>query len=153
MSLIAAFGFLTMASPAMAEPCWPDGRSSDSGEIARLLATYAHYADAQDVPGFTGLFTDDGIWDLGASGRFVGKEAIGDFFGKIPAGGRHVTANLKIDVAADGTATARSYVILMALQDGRPAINGGGTYDDVLVRIGCIWKIRSRTFTPWKAAE
>ena len=152
--LLAAFGLLAalVASPATAGSCWADGRSSDSAEIADLLARYAHMADAQDVAGFVGLFTEDGVWDLGDSGRFTGAEAIRGFFSKIPGGGRHVTSNYMIDVAADGTATARSYVVLMGLEEGKPVIRGGGSYADMLVRTGCTWKIRSRIFAPWKPA-
>lgn len=151
-SLLAAFGLLSALAPppaGAAKPCWADGRSSDSAEIASLLSRYGHYADALNTAGFVGLFTDDGVWDLGDSGRYAGSEAIRGFFSKIPGGSRHVTSNYLIDVAADGTATARSYVTLMGLEGGRPVVRGAGTYQDALVRIGCAWKIRSRTFTAW----
>lgn len=154
--LLAVFGMnaaLGTAPATAAKSCWADSRSSDSSEIASLLSRYANMADRQDVEGFVGLFTDNGIWDLGASGRFEGREAIGGFFSKIPGGGRHVTSNYQIEVFADGTAKARSYVTLMGLEDGRPVIRGAGAYDDELVRIECIWKIRSRTFTPWTASR
>jgi hypothetical protein len=155
-SRLAAFGLLAVlvSSPAAAaKPCWADGRSSDSAEIASLLSRYGHMADTLDIAGFVGVFTDDGVWDLGASGRFVGSEAIKGFFSKIPGGSRHVTSNYMIDVTGDGTARARSYVTLMGLEDGRPVVRGAGRYEDELVRIGCTWKIKSRTFTPWKSAQ
>jgi hypothetical protein len=154
-SLLAAFGLLAaLASPPAeaAKSCWADRRSSDSAEIASLLSRYGHHADAKDEAGFVALFTDDGVWDLDATGRFAGSEAIRAFFSKLPGGSRHITSNYVIDVAADGTARARSYVTLMGLEAGRPVVRGAGTYEDVLVRIGCTWKIKSRKFTPWKAA-
>ena len=154
--LLAALGLLWELAPGQAaatKPCWADSRSSDSAEIASLLSRYAHYADAQDADGFVGLFTDDGVWDLGVSGRYVGHDAIRGFFSKIPAGGRHVTSNYAIEVSRDGTAEARSYVTLMGLVEGHPVIRGAGTYEDQLVRIGCDWKILSRTFTPWTAPQ
>ena len=152
--LAAAFGLLCALSPSgvtAAKPCWADGRSSDSAEIVSLLSRYGHYADTLDVEGFVGLFTEDGVWDLGASGRFAGREAIRGFFSKIPGGSRHVVSNFVIDVSDDGTARARSYVTLMGLDAGRPVIRGAGSYDDELVRTGCTWKIRSRRFTAWQA--
>ncbi len=155
-SLLAALGLLAAPAPApatTAQPCWADGRSSDSAEIASLLSRYGQLADALDVAGFVGLFTDDGVWDLGASGRYAGADAIRGFASKLPGGSRHVTSNYLIEVADDGTAKARSYVTLMALEAGRPVIRGAGTYEDALVRVGCSWKIRSRTFSPWKAAQ
>ena len=153
-SLLAAFGLLAaLASPpaGAAKPCWADGRSSDSAEIATVLARYAHHADAKDDAAFVGLFTEDGVWDLEGTGRFAGAEAIRGFFSKIPGGSRHVTSNFMIDVATDGTARARSYVVLMGLEEGRPVVRGAGTYEDELVRLGCTWKIRSRRFTAWKS--
>ena len=154
--LLAAFGLLAALGTApatAAKPCWADSRSSDSAEIASLLSRYGHMADQQDVEGFVGLFTDNGIWDLGASGRFEGKPAIRDFFSKIPGGSRHVTSNYQIEVFADATAKARSYVTLMGLEEGRPVVGGAGTYEDDLVRIECAWKIRSRKFSPWTSSR
>ena len=153
-SLIAAFGLLAAlaSSPAAAaKSCWADGRSSDNGEIAGVLARYGHYADARDGAALAGLFTADGVWDLGAMGRFVGSEAIQGFVKGIAGASRHVTTNYAIDIATDGTARARSYVTLLTLDEGRPVVRGAGIYEDELVRIGCAWKIKSRKYTPWKA--
>ena len=82
-----------------------------------------------------------------------GKPAIRDFFSKIPGGSRHVTSNYQIEVFADATAKARSYVTLMGLEEGRPVVGGAGTYEDDLVRIECAWKIRSRKFSPWTSSR
>jgi hypothetical protein len=153
---LVALGLLAAASPSLAapgtsaKPCWADGRSSDKAEIAGVLARYAHYADTKDDAGFAGLFTPDGTWEAEGLGRFAGTEALRNFIRGIPAGSRHITANYAIDVAADGTATARSYVMLLGMEAGHPVIRGTGIYDDVLVRIGCAWKFKSRKYVAWK---
>ncbi len=153
-SLLVASGLLAALTPPpahAAKPCWADGRSSDNAEIAGVFARYGHYADAKDAAGLAGLFTADGVWDLGAMGRFVGSEAIQGFVKGIPGASRHVTTNYVIDIATGGTAKARSYVTLLTLDEGRPVVRGAGIYEDELVRVGCAWKIKSRKYTPWKA--
>jgi hypothetical protein len=154
-SLLAALGLLAAlrASPAgAANACWADGRSSDKAEIAGVLARYGHYADARNDASLAELFTPDGTWEAAGIGRFAGTDELRRFIRNIPAGTRHVTANYAIDVAADGTATARSYVVMLGMDGGRPVIRGTGNYEDVLVRVGCAWKFKSRKYVAWRPA-
>lgn len=150
---LAAFGLLLALAPApvgAAKPCWSAAQSSDKAEIAGVLARYALYADAKDEAAFAALFTADGSWEAEGVGRFAGTDALRRFIRGIPAGTRHVTANYVIDLAADGSATARSYVVMLGMESGHPVIRGTGTYEDVLVRVGCAWKFRSRKYAAWK---
>ena len=156
-ALLAALGLLSAAASfstpvEAAKPCWPQGQSSDTAEIAGVLARYAQYADAKDDTGFAGLFTADGTWEADGLGRFAGTEELRRFIKAIPGTTRHITVNYVIDLAADGTAAASSYVMMLGMDGGRPVIRGTGNYEDVLVRIGCTWKFRSRKYVTWKPA-
>jgi ketosteroid isomerase-like protein len=118
--------------------------ADDLDAIRRLLAEYCHAIDGGDSEGWAGLFTEDGVFDLGGS-ALVGREALAKFAASVPPGGRHVVVNELIDIDGD-EASVRAYLFLFA---GSPAaVATRGTYDDKLQRGPDGWRFARRAFTP-----
>lgn len=84
--------------------------------IRNLRAEYAYVCDAGfDPHRIAATFTEDGVFDAGAFGRFEGREAIAAYFAAVPemlSWSMHVMGTSRIEVA-DGAreATGRWYFL------------------------------------------
>ena len=102
--------------------------------IRNLRAEYAYVCDAGfDPDRIAATFTEDGVLDAGAFGRFEGREAIGAYFADVPAmlsWSMHVMGTSRIEVA-DGAreATGRWYFLEPCIMDGADTWVMGA-YDD-----------------------
>ena len=129
-------------------------------QIRRLKALYCDYCDeGYDADGLCGLFTEDGVWDGGALGRFEGRERLRRFFENMPnvmSFAIHHVTNSSIVLDDDGQAAeGRWYLLQMAtLARQNRAVWLTGRYVDRLVREEGSWKFRhvsltARFFSPY----
>lgn len=127
-------------------------RLEDEQAIERLLIEYGRTLDARDFAAYGALFAAEGEWK-GALGTYKGPAQIQSEMERIFAGaaedipkGRnfHVMSNFDITVQGD-RATARSSFIFYKLEGSKPVAEVAGRYEDVLVRVGGVWKFLQRS--------
>jgi 3-phenylpropionate/cinnamic acid dioxygenase small subunit len=121
--------------------------------IADLVARYAWAYDTRDWDALIACFTPDALLTL----RVAGGELAGPFRGHTEImrlmrdsaaaqddRRRHVCTNLVVDLSGPGAASARSYLTLCSVRDGRLEVLCTGTYTDEVVQDGQSWRLRSR---------
>lgn len=121
--------------------------------IADLLARYAWAYDTRDWDSLAECFTPDASLTV----RVVGGELAGPFRGHAEImrlmrdsaaaqddRRRHLCTNLVVDPSGPGTATARSYLTLLSVRNGRLEVLSTGTYTDEVVQVGASWRFRAR---------
>jgi 3-phenylpropionate/cinnamic acid dioxygenase small subunit len=121
--------------------------------VADLVARYAWAFDTRDWNALVDCFTPDASLTL----RVTGGERVGPFRGHAEImrlmresaaaqddRRRHVCTNLVVDVSGPGTATARSYLTLLSVRDGRVEVLSTGSYIDEVVQAGPTWRLRTR---------
>lgn len=126
--------------------------------IQRVIVDYADRIDRQDFDAYADLFTEDGVWQNGATvrrGRTEIKDLLTGLFGTPPAGfvnreSYHLVSNPQVEIAPDGDhATARSrHLLVMRGEGGAPTPMLAGLYEDELVRVDGTWKIARRVDNP-----
>lgn len=141
----------------------------DYYEITQLINRYAYAIDtcAEDGYAYADLFTSDGVFvdknsEAGFSqgGRVLarGRQALAELIGGGSRGCRtklvwtdwsHLMLNHEITPTTDG-ATGRIYLVQLGME-GPGSVARHGGYEDVYVRTGDGWRIRSRTHVRNKA--
>jgi ketosteroid isomerase-like protein len=132
----------------------------DVEAIKQLKARYCDRCDdgPYDAEGVAQLFTEDAVWEGEGFGRFVGRDAIRDFFRT----GRsvfsftiHQATNPIIEVDGD-RASGRWYLLQPStMVEGNRAIWLASHYEDEYRREGGSWlishlKTTTRFFTPYE---
>src|SRR5262245_1402840 len=89
----------------------------DKDAIRELLARYCFHFDNGEFEAWVNLFTEDAVFDVGARGRFAGRDALRKFVHAIPLtngvpGMKHCVMNSIVNVEND-RATAQSYVVVV----------------------------------------
>lgn len=133
--------------------------SDDRDAIENLLARYCELFDSGDMEGYAALFEDATIANQfstssGAAGVKAFFDENGLFYDGLPHT-RHVTTNIHVEVAPDGTtAEARSYVtVFQALEDFPLQPIFIGQYQDQLVKRDGGWRFASRACEPYLAGD
>ena len=129
------------------------GSLSMRESIANLVAKYAWAYDTRDWDALAGCFTPDASLTL----RVTGGDLVGPFRGhadilrlmRDSAAAqddlrRHVCTNLVVEPSGPGEATARCYLTLISVRDGRLEVLSTGTYTDEVVQSGTSWRLRTR---------
>lgn len=122
--------------------------TDDRIAIQSLYATYNHAVDLQgDAPGVADCFVDDGVYDHGRLGRFVGREAIQAFMqtaiDEQEGMFQHWNDNLLID--GDGqTAAAKAYVMTIDCRPVPPVLARASVYEDDLTKTADGWRFTQR---------
>ncbi|MEO6080317.1 MAG: nuclear transport factor 2 family protein [Steroidobacteraceae bacterium] len=126
-------------------------RLADARAIENLQRIYGYYIDRGLWDQAAELFDKDGTIEVGQAGVYVGPRRIRAFLGLAgPQGLRegvlndHLQLGPIVTVAEDGL-TARGYSRDFAMT-GEAGGNGtwtDGTYDNVYVKVGEVWRIRS----------
>jgi 3-phenylpropionate/cinnamic acid dioxygenase small subunit len=122
--------------------------AEDREKVRELHARYAHTIDEGRFEDWAACFTDDGIFETKALGRFVGREALvamaRDFRVALKgAQQRHIIDNVGFQLDGDagvGTCNLSHYIT----RDGVTELNGVGVYHDQLRRVGGEWYFASR---------
>ena len=124
----------------------------DKDSIREVLAKYCTYGDGGRAKELAALFTADGVWE-GRMGRAEGRDAIEALMARInppPGPGPvrcHVVSNSVVTIEHN-TATVTSSFVMMRQAEQGPQIGAVGHYDDVFVKEGRDWLIKSRKVTP-----
>jgi hypothetical protein len=121
----------------------------DLEAIKRLKQQYCAYCDDNYNPdGIAGLFTEDAVWDGGDFGRYVGRQAIRDFFRGAPkllSFAAHQVMNPIIDVDGDHGRGAWKLFQPCTLEtkDGPRPMWLAAVYHDEYVRTPAGWKYKN----------
>ena len=122
----------------------------DKEQIRELLANYCFHSDSGEAEAFVGLFTQDGILDLGDFAKYQGREALLEAQkkkGGKPTPMRHHTNNIVITINGDA-AQAKSYVVVFDVSEQIPKVVYHGHYFDDLVRENGKWLFKRRRARP-----
>jgi 3-phenylpropionate/cinnamic acid dioxygenase small subunit len=128
--------------------------TDDVEAIRALIHRYAELIDLGDLDAVAALFTH-GTWSSpGRGAPLRGAEQVRHaydgviLYDGIPST-KHVISNVTIDIADDGTATARSYFTVL---QGRPDFPLqpviAGRYHDKFERAGDAWRFADRQIIP-----
>jgi hypothetical protein len=125
----------------------------DEKDIERLQRIFGYYMDKKLWDQVADLFADDGTFEVGQNGVYVGKASIRhalDQFGSGPKEGElfnHMQLQPVIHVAEDGvTAQARWRGFNQAGEYGKRATWGEGVSENEYVKQDGVWKIRKFHF-------
>ena len=124
-------------------------RLADRLALHELRARYTHYYDGADLDAFVGLFTDDGMLQLGPAGFARGHTELRAALVAPMASAAfacHFTTDEITEFTGDDTARGTSR---FAVHYGRsPDIQGAGTYHDEYRRTSLgEWRFVSRTIS------
>jgi SnoaL-like domain len=163
MMAILGLGIMVLAAEARPK----DGSKVSAGagtltpmdyiEIQQLVRKYGWALDSGDNYGYAyaDLYTPDGIFvgtNQGPNGRsYQGRDQLAALARGGPRGElylSHLGMNHVITPTADGGATGRAYVAILAVGlVGRPnGVSHGGHYDDVYTKTPVGWRFQKRTF-------
>jgi 3-phenylpropionate/cinnamic acid dioxygenase small subunit len=115
--------------------------------IRELQAQYCFHFDNGEFDAWLELFTPDGVFDLGALGRFAGRDALRQFLARLPLTDglpmmRHCVMNSIVRVeGAHGT--AQSYVVVVRGGESL-GITIAGRYVDQLTKTAAGWRFAER---------
>ena len=136
-------------------------RIEDRAAIETLLITYGRLLDAQDLKGYSNLFAADGVWE-GGIGSATGPQEIFEMleavFSRTTRGqygnSYHIMSDILIDVDGDTATSWSRWTWVVEAEDGKPAPQRSGHYEDTLVRENGEWKFQRRlTVTELPTAE
>jgi len=165
MAAICAAGLMAMPMPATAQMSEARMRSEiaelttrveqleGARAIKNLQRAFAYYVDRGLWEQAATLFADDGTFEMGVDGVYVGPERIEEYLRRLHGGqegliygqlNEWVTLQPAIVVADDAlTATARWRDLGMLGQYHEHAEWRDGIYENTYVREGGVWKIKS----------
>jgi hypothetical protein len=130
----------------------PKFTTEDYIEIYNLYGIYTRYFDmgADDGTRYASTFTTDG--EFGQSGNRVGREAQKAAFMSSDTmlkrdgrSRRHTTTNIVIEPSPEG-ARGSAYLLIFNITATPPFVEGGGLYDDWLVKTADGWKFKKRAY-------
>ena len=132
-------------------------------EIQQLVARYAYALDTGALDGtgsvYAGLFTPDGVFVGGSSGRVAkGREQLAALARVAPGGTRgpltvgHFIVNHVIEPSPEGAIGKQYLAYLIFGDEGQGgSINLGGHYEDIYAKTADGWRFKRREFIPSKS--
>lgn len=125
---------------------------ADKQAITELLNKGGWAYDTPDVEFLADMFTEDGKFDLQIQKNdvinFSGRANIRSLYENSLATQtdqrRHVVTNLFFSDEKDNSITATSYLILIAVAEGKLNVLSTGVYTDKVVKDGNSWRIKHR---------
>ena len=142
------------------------GRLRDEADIRQLQYRYGYYDEFYQWDRVIDLFADgDCSVEIGARGKYIGKEHVARFYREIIGRNRtqlaknqvynHLQLQMVITVAADGQhANARSRALIQGAPGGGSGDPGTmmvwaeGVYENSFVKQNGIWKIQHMYWSP-----
>jgi ketosteroid isomerase-like protein len=132
-------------------------RMSDETAVENLQHSYGYYLDRKNWDDVADLFADDGTFEVGQRGVYVGREhirrALEDFYGPAPLRyGElfdHINLATVVTIAPDGlSASARTSQLSQLGLNGQYAQWELGAYENQFVKQGGVWKFRAVRYVP-----
>ena len=126
----------------------------DLAEIHHLHSLYNQGTDFGNAERWVNVFSEDGIFRIGDTGEWVGRDQIAEYrrqsFAPRPANYtyRHWNSSWVITPTGDGGATGRVYWMGFDPSAEQLAISDTGYYDDIYVRTANGWRIKQRHAHP-----
>jgi uncharacterized protein (TIGR02246 family) len=134
-------------------------RLIDKAEIDALLVRYTHALDTLDAEQYANVFTDDAVFEMGNGETHRGRDEIGAIItdlkqsrmereargAPVPALMHHVMTNGTVDFV--NPSEAHHYAYWMTILGGGEEgfdVASMGHYEDVIVKRGGKWLIKSR---------
>lgn len=115
--------------------------------IRELMARACFHFDNGEFEAWLDLYAPDGAFDLGARGRFVGRDNLQKFLKSLPLTNglpmmKHCVMNSIVSVAGD-QATAQSYVVVVRGGE-QLAVSVAGRYEDQIAKTADGWRFKER---------
>ncbi len=131
-------------------------RLRDAQEVEKLQRIYGFYLDRAMWDQVADLFADDGTFEMGQRGVYVGKSRIRQFLNLLGHDGLtygwlndHIQLQPIVDVAPDGkTARLRGRELDMMGVFGKWGTWSEGTYENTFVKQNGVWKFKSLHYYP-----
>ena len=129
--------------------------AEDRIAINDLLMEYAWANDSADVELLVSLFTADAVLMLSDGHRYENSDGIRRFateHGSQPgrAGRQHLVQQVLFKPRAEGCAVRSYWMVIQALvATNSKFIRAVGYYDDIVVKAGGRWLLKSRTMGGW----
>jgi 3-phenylpropionate/cinnamic acid dioxygenase small subunit len=125
--------------------------STDEEMIRNLLGRHAQLTDDGEVAERVKLYLDDGVFQMGDR-RSTGHQEIEAAFSVSAGvkGGKHITANMVIDVRSEKASVQTDFTFLRATAEGVVIVAVGRYYDSLEKHQGG-WMIRERRIVPLAA--
>ena len=132
-------------------------RLSDELAVQNLQHSLGYYVDRKLWDDVADLFADDGTYEVGQRGVYVGhdhiRRALEVFYGAGPLKNGELTDHIHlgtvVTVAADGlSAGARTNVLAQLGHNGEWARWEQGTYENEFVKQGGVWKLKAVRYFP-----
>jgi len=137
-------------------------RLQDETAVQNLQHSYGYYMDRKLWDDVADLFADDGWWEVGRQGVYVGRahirQALEGYYGP-PALRQgelfdHILMAPVVTVAPDGrSANARSTELSQIGVNGEFARWELGTYENEFVKQGAVWKLKAVRYFPRLATD
>jgi hypothetical protein len=127
---------------------------ADMEAIRDLARRYAHYVWQGQALDAAGLFTVDGVMDMGPDGIIQGQQNLRAIYSEKVGGSmllhpfvhNHVIDYCVADAGDLNQVTGTCYLDLRCVRDGQ-SLMGSGFYHDVYLREEGVWKFKSRKLT------
>lgn len=122
----------------------------DYAELQHLTSRLNQGADSHDADMWVSLWTPDGVWTNAEGQSHSGHAGLTEYrrARRAELAGRtnirHWTNSLSI-TPTPGGAIGRSYYMMVRVDTNPPTPASAGHYDDVYVKTGKGWRIKSRT--------
>ncbi len=148
----ALFAAIALSGMVGLAEAGPNGTltGNDYTDIQMLYARYNYAFDTGNADMYGGVFTTDGEFVVGNRVTHGRKDIGATATSRGPLREHpkifHISTNVLIEPSPEG-AKGSSYVTLIDLQKN-PAVVGGGTYEDVIVKTKEGWRFKKRTFFP-----
>jgi len=133
----------------------------DESEIRQLQYRYGYYDEFYQWDRLLDLFADgDCSVEIGARGKYIGKERVGRFYREIIAENRtqlsknqiynHLQLQMVITVAPDGMhANGRSRALILGSRgEGTSLVLAEGVYENTFIKQAGTWKIQHMYWAP-----
>ena len=152
------FGLASTMETARAQTAGPSPsfeqrlrRIEDREAIEKLLITYGQFLDRQDFAGYSALFASDGVWEGGIGSAKGPREILAmleTVYGRTArrqyVNSYHIMSDIIIEVDGDTATSWSRWTWLVEAEDGKPAPQRSGHYEDELVRENGEWKFQHR---------
>jgi SnoaL-like domain len=121
-------------------------------DITELLNHAGVAYDVADVDYLAAIFAENGTFRMVIAGgdeiRFEGRETVRNLYADSLASQndqrRHVVTNIYFNECSDSRAVVVSYLVLIAVAEGKLNVLSSGMYTDTLVNDGSGWLIQDR---------